>query len=331
MNTISPTEVQAEFADALQRVGLRPGGAPIMDGCRHRVPVESDRRGRQSGTYIGHLDGYPAGYIHNFKTGEEVRWRASRPYRRMSPEERARERARVEAERTARAAERQHREAVTAHRALAIWSRAQPVRSHPYLAGKGVASHGLRQYGRGNLLVPMCDVDGTLWGVQSITPEGGKFFLKGGRKRGMQAVLGVAGAGEPLVITEGYATAATLREVTGLPIVAAFDGGNLLEVARAHRERDPGRTLIIAGDDDHHLPRREVPLPNVGREKAQAAVAEVGATLLIPTFGAADAGSDWNDFAAQHGRDLMRQVVEAVLREQGITLPAKRQVGAVQR
>ncbi len=152
-------------------------------------------------------------------------------------------------QRTARAAERQHREAATAHRELAIWSRARPVRSHPYLAGKGVASHGLRQEGRGNLLVSMCDVDGTLWGVQSITPEGGKFFLKGGRKQGTQALLGVANTGEPLVIAEGYATAATLREVTGLLVVAAFDGGNLLEVARAHRERDPGRSIVIAGDN----------------------------------------------------------------------------------
>jgi hypothetical protein len=38
-----------------------------MDGKKHRVPVEGDRQGRLSGTYIGHLDGYPAGYAHNFK------------------------------------------------------------------------------------------------------------------------------------------------------------------------------------------------------------------------------------------------------------------------
>ena len=71
------TEAQAQFADALHRAGLRPKGAPIMDGKKHRVPVEGDRKGRRSGTYIGHLDAYPAGYIHNFKTGEEIRWRAS--------------------------------------------------------------------------------------------------------------------------------------------------------------------------------------------------------------------------------------------------------------
>ncbi len=326
--TISPTEAQAEFADALHRAGLRPKGAPIMDGRKHRVPVEGDKRGRLSGTYIGHLDGYPAGYIHNFKTGDEIRWKASRAYREMTPEQRAQEQVRVDAERANRDSERQHRESVTAHRAVAIWNRARPARAHPYLTSKGVGSYGLRQDARGNLLVPMRDVAGKLWGVQSISPEGGKLFLKGGRKQGTQAVLGTAQPGVPLVIAEGYATAATLREVTGLPTVAAFDSSNLVEVARAYREQDPERTIIIAGDNDHHLPRREVPLPNVGREKAEAAAAEVGATLLIPTFEAADTGSDWNDYATQHGRDVVRQAVGAVLLEQGITLPAARQAEA---
>src|SRR3954452_19251709 len=89
---MSQTEAQAEFADALHRAGLRPKGVPIMDGRKHRVPVEGDRGGRLSGTYIGHLDAYPAGYIHNFKTGEEIRWRASRSGREMPLEERDRAR-----------------------------------------------------------------------------------------------------------------------------------------------------------------------------------------------------------------------------------------------
>src|SRR3954465_14379708 len=117
---MSQTEAQTEFADALHRAGLRPKGAPIMDGKKHRVPVEGDRRGRLSGTYIGHLDDHPAGYIHNFKTGEEIRWRASRPNREMTPEERDRARQAAPREQTVR--ERRHREAVVSHRANAIWN-----------------------------------------------------------------------------------------------------------------------------------------------------------------------------------------------------------------
>jgi hypothetical protein len=238
---LSGTDAQAEFADVLHRAGLRPKGAPIMDGRKHRVPVEGDRRGRLSGTYIGHLDGYPAGYVHNFKTGEEIRWKASRATRELTPTERERLRVRADAEPAERESERQRREAVTAHKALAIWNRARAVRAHPYLTRKDAAAHGLRQDRRGNLLVPMRDVEGRLWSVQTISETGQKLYMKGGRKQGTHTLLGALRPGAPLVIAEGYATAATIREITGLATVAAFDSANLMEVARAYRARDPER------------------------------------------------------------------------------------------
>jgi len=320
---ITPTEAQAEFADALHRAGLRPKGAPIMDGQKHRVPVEGDRKGRLSGTYIGHLDGYPAGYIHNFKTGDETRWRASRPSKETTPEERERAKAQMAADRAARDAERSHREAVTSHKARAIWNRAKPAQAHPYLTRKGVTAHGLRQDRRGNLLVPMRDVEGRLWGVQTITADGGKLYMAGGKKQGTHALLGELRPGQLLVIAEGFATAATMREVTDVAVAVAFDSGNLAEVARAYRARDPALPIVIAADNDHHLPRKEVPLPNVGEVKAIAAAQEVGGVVLQPAFAATDAGTDWNDYAAQHGKDAVRVLVQAALQKQGIELPAE--------
>lgn len=320
---MSQTEAQAEFADALHRAGLRVKGAPKMDGQKHRTPVEGDRKGRLSGTYIGHLDGYPAGYILNFKTGEEIRWKASRPYRELTPEEREQAKARAAADQASRDAARQHREAVTSHKARAIWNRAKPAQGHPYLEAKGVAAHGLRQDRRGYLLAPMRDADGRLWGVQTISAGGGKLYMKGGRKQGMFAMLGEPRPGEPLVIAEGFATAATMREATGFAVVAAFDSGNLLDVARAFRERDPARPIIFASDNDHHLPRREVPLPNVGVEKARAAAEVVGGVVLLPNFTPSDKGTDWNDYAAQHGKETVRALAQAELRAHGVELPAR--------
>ena len=320
---MAPTEAQAEFADALHRAGLRPKGAPIMDGQKHRVPVEGDRKGRLSGTYIGHLDGYPAGYIHNFKTGDEIRWKASRAPKETTPEERESRNAQIAADRAAKEAERNHREAVTSHKARAIWNRARPAQGHPYLSRKGVAAHGLRQDRAGNLLVPMRDVEGRLWGVQTITADGGKLYMKGGKKQGAHAVLGEVQPGQPLMIAEGFATAATMREVTGLAVVVAFDSSNLADVARAYRERDPTLSIVIAADNDHHLPRREVPLPNVGEVKAAAAAQDVGGVVLQPAFAPTDAGTDWNDYAAQHGNAAVRQLVQAELGKQGFELPAE--------
>ncbi|RYI92075.1 MAG: hypothetical protein EON47_21060, partial [Acetobacteraceae bacterium] len=82
-------DAAADFAMALHRAGLRVAGPVEMDGKMHRVPVEGDRKGQKSGTFVGHLDGWPAGYIRNYKTGTEIRWKADRPVLQMAPAERA--------------------------------------------------------------------------------------------------------------------------------------------------------------------------------------------------------------------------------------------------
>ncbi len=86
-----------------------------------------------------------------------------------------------------------------------------------------------------------------------------------------------------------------------------------------------GRPIIIlAGDNDHHLPlitRADgTTLPNVGREKAEAAALAVNGLALIPPFAAGARGTDWNDYAALHGLDAVRRAVAEPLAGHGITL-----------
>jgi len=95
-----------------------------------------------------------------------------------------------------------------------------------------------------------------------------------------------------------------------------------MEVARAYRARDPERPIIVAADNDHHLPNRPTPLPNVGKEKAMAAAEAVDGLVLMPGFVSTETGTDWNDFIAQHGRLAMRQLAEEPLARRGIRLPA---------
>src|SRR3546814_16716061 len=52
------------------------GDHPIMDGKRHRVPVEGGKKGTLDGFYVGHLDGHPAGRIINNKTGTDITWKS---------------------------------------------------------------------------------------------------------------------------------------------------------------------------------------------------------------------------------------------------------------
>jgi len=107
------------------------------------------------------------------------------------------------------------------------------------------------------------------------------------------------------VIAEGFATGATLHELTGQPVVVAFNAGNLGKVAEACRGRFPDRPLVIAGDNDHQAPRQLAPdgqpRKNVGAEKAREAAAAVQGFALLPAFDETSRGTDWNDLAQQQG------------------------------
>jgi len=321
----SPAE---QFAEALRECGLRPDGPLQMDGEMHRVPVEGDKGNERSGAYVGHLDGKPAGFMQNFKTGVKTNWKASGQVAALGAQDRATMAAEAAQRRHERALERERMYERTAQQVDAIWTAATPVEAHPYLAEKGVPSHGLRQGVEGQtitvrdregaeheisvagrLLVPVADANGKTMSLQFIEPAAAKMFMPNGRVEGGHYVVGDLGKPGPLLIAEGYATAATLHELTGMPAIVAFNAGNLAPVAQTYRQLHPDRPIYIAGDNDH---RREAEgKPNVGRDKAEEAAAAIGGFVLLPTFAEQDAGSDWNDLARGQGRGVARQQLMA--------------------
>jgi phage/plasmid primase-like uncharacterized protein len=202
-----------------------------------------------------------------------------------------------------KAARQRARELAAAQAALAIWNRAKPVRIHPYLIRKKIEAHGLRQNRRGDLIVPLRDIDGRFWSVQTIAADGSNFLWRGARKRGTHALLGELQPGAPVVITAGFAGAATVREATGFATAAALDSDNLMAVAQAYRARDPQRPIILAG-----------------LLKATEAVESVRGLMLTPNFMAGDDGSDWNDVALRHGPEEVRRHIAEALRSKGIEL-----------
>jgi phage/plasmid primase-like uncharacterized protein len=319
----------AEFAQALLGAGLILKGAPIMDGRLHRVPVEGDRGGRKSGAYAGHLDAVPGGYIENFKTGEKRNWKSAMPAYTLGAGEQARRLQQAVAKRAERESERQAIHAETIRLLEAHLAAAVPAPTdHPYLLAKGVGSHGVlidrvgpleiaagREHtqkwsAKGNLLIPLRDIDGQLVGAQSIDAEGRKFFPRGARLVGGMHRIGTSG-GETIVIVEGYATGAAVHQATGLAVVVAFNAANLETVALAMRGAYPEAHIIIAGDNDHHNPRGLSadgrPKSNVGRVAAEKAAAAVDGFALVPIFAADDASTDWNDLARAHGAAAFAQ------------------------
>ena len=98
---------------------------------------------------------------------------------------------------------------------------------------------------------------------------------------------------EQILITEGYATAASVCEATGRAVVVALDSWNLLPVAKDLHETSPAKHITTLGDDDRHLPDREPPLQNVGREKALEAAREVEGNPIFPIFLLSERGAEF--------------------------------------
>ncbi len=180
-----------------------------------------------------------------------------------------------------------------------LWDSAIPADAqHSYLASKALTTSGVRQHGD-TLLVPMVDAGFRLWNVQRIDPAGRKRFLTGGRTEGLFWPHGVHSmdgrpSDGPLVIGEGYATMAAIHVGTGLGVAAAMSARNLEAVARNLRKLFPDRALVIAADDDSHLP------DNIGVGAATAAAEAVGGLLATPLpivlkTRSADSGIDFAD------------------------------------
>jgi len=305
---VDPAE---QFAEALRDCGLRPDGPVQMDGALHRVPVEGDRPRQRSGAYIGHLNGRPAGFIENFRTGVRTTWKGPDAVANLDAADRARLVADAAQQRHDRAMARERQYLRVADEVSAIWAAAAPATDHPYLDEKGVPSHDLRVGEDGRLLVPVRDASGRIWSLQHISPDGAKLFHEGGRVQGGHVVIGDIAREGPLLIAEGYATAATVHDLTGMPAVAAFNAGNLAPVSRSHRALYPDRAIYVAGDNDH---RREAEgQPNVGRQKAEEAAAAVDGVALLPQFAVNESGSDWNDLVRLRGKDAARVELQVAI------------------
>lgn len=278
-----------EFAQALESYGCVVSAPhPIMDGKKHRISVVGDKHSEKAGAgfYVAHLDGHPAGFIQNNKTGVSGNWSA-KGYN-LDPEDRAQMLANAAGKLEARAAEQAELHEQSAQRVSTQLSGLHPVmESTPYLQAKGIEpqpgaftdSNGKTTY------IPAIDTTGKQWSMQYIQEDGQKRFAKESRKEGcFHAVGGMEALSKApaLVIGEGYATACTLSESLGHATVSAFDSGNLIHVAKALQEKFPDKPIIIAGDND--LNQELTHGTNPGKTKGARAAEAVGGTFLMPIF-----------------------------------------------
>jgi len=315
-----------EFAEALRSIGCVVSDEhPIMDGQKHRISVEGEKHSEKSGSgfYVGHLDGHPAGYIKNNKTGMDLKWK-SKGYT-FEPEQKARMLAEAAEKLQARTAEQERRHEQTAQRVARQMTKLLPVTEPTaYMKAKGIEPkpgvftdrEGQKTY------IPATDVDGKQWTMQYIREDGSKRFAKDSRKEVCFHVVGGLDAlakAPVLVIGEGYATAGSLSQTLGFATVAAFDSGNLVPVAKALHEKYPDKPIVIAGDDDKHLEATQG--VNPGRRKAEEAARAVGGKLLLPIFAPGEQATnpkgftDFNDLATRSvlGQEGIARQVRSVV------------------
>ena len=260
-------------------------------------------------------------------------YRPDKPYTPPPPEEQARIKAEREAARVAEEkaqAERHERVKNTAQR---IWSSSAPAdMNHPYLAAKGITDPasiaGLRQnhyQGDHNLLVPVV-YDREIVNMQSINQDGGKRFLSGGQVHGGFAVVGDASkTDQGIVIAEGYATAASIHQAIGKPVIVAFNAGNMVAVSERLAKNLPKDVPVtFAVDNDATQTGMKKALQAASHFDGRAQVIEPEFTMKqIQQYqlenGVDDQGrpklpSDFNDLHRLAGIDAVRETMEAAFR-----------------
>ena len=259
-----------------------------------------------------------------------------------------------------------------AEMARKVWPRLSTDGESPYLKAKGVAAHGAKFTRNGSAVIQLVNTAGVIQGLQFLRTSAqakearrpAKEFWPGGLvKKGHFHQLGAIDW--IVLVAEGYATAASLYEATGLPVVCAFDAGNLAPVAEALRKRyRKARILICADDDaygncqhredgtrcnarivlaDHptdcpecHHPHRCI---NTGINEASAAALAVNGAWLAPAFTDLEARdqeftergrklSDFNDLHALEGMPQVGAQVRARLTDLGWERPNSRAVSS---
>lgn len=145
----------------------------------------------------------------------------------------------------------------------------------------------------GNLLIPAHDENGKVWNLQTIEPDGTKYFIKGdtsnsgewqtggGRMGGLFFMIGEV---QPdlydkhvICIAEGYATGMSIFMASDYPVALAFVANNLPKVGVNLRKKYPNAVFVYCADDDSAK-------ENTGMKYAQEAQDLTGGIIILPDF-----------------------------------------------
>jgi putative DNA primase/helicase len=193
-------DVIAEFRDAFVDAGPVPPAEIIADGEWHRCDVAGKRPRNDDGGYLLHPDGWPTGLLHNFVEGRRVRWHPNTRGRKVTKADRDDAKRKIEA---ANARRETAQEKVAAIAEYVVVNYPDCIENE-YLTRKRVGSYGLKttKVAINVLYLPLRDIDGKIWSLQTIFGDGRKDFDFGGRKAGCFHTIGELVDGRPIQIAE---------------------------------------------------------------------------------------------------------------------------------
>ena len=311
------------FGEKLRSIGLEVT-EPVLDGTMKRVSLIGGSPKKKDGAYVGSLDGIPGGWGKNYKTGDEVKWRAHADALLSDAE--VKKLLDAATEKSARQAEARKEVAIEVaeqiRHALSTMKKAES--EHPYLKKKGIDPAHLFQDEKGRLVVPLQNNEGVITSLQRISGDGTKLLEKGGVKKGSYFVVSREDPPESascIVIAEGLATAKSLHAALShrqmreqVSVVMAVDAYNLVEVAQKLKEKNNEARFVFAADRDRPKEGENI---GVGEKWATEAAQAVSGQVVVPsflTFSQETRLTDFNDLHASEGLFAVRQQLEEVVR-----------------
>lgn len=333
-------EIIFSFLDyAKSEYGLEFPSDIDCDGSQHRYKMPQDKGCSKSGFITFYLDENPMAVFGCWKSygSQTFKW-FFRDQKELSKAERDQFEAKMQKRRAANERADKKRKKEAAMKAGELWSLPDLGDiEYQYLREKGVGAHGVKffdnqvafeffaseerkqlaqlgsidVYPGAVMVVPVVNVNDQLVSLQQISSNGKfKGFLPNGTKKGCFHVM--RGNDSYVFVCEGYATGATIFELTGCTTYIAFDCGNLEAVCMVALSKHDNSEFIIASDDDRFTMK---PVKNPGQTKAIEICGKTPFYNMCPVFLDNEEGSDWNDLLKICTRNELKSAIRGFIRE----------------
>jgi len=298
-----------EFGDFIRNAGYVLEGDAVMDGEFHRVTLSESYVGSnkaKQASYCGWVDRKPNGVLSMFDGDRTIKENWVATGQSLSPNQVVALQKEYEANKAARAADTGKAREEAATKAHGMFSNGAWAneRNCSFIARHKIEGDTYAKVSReGHLMVPARDIEGRIHNLQIISDDG-SVFLRGGRKDGCFHEIRAreGNANNQVIVTQGIADAAVLRQATGRSVVDAFDVNNMPSVVGALRQKFPHGDIIIATGSVDEFTARKI-------DKAAERVGGKVITADAPSFIA---------LRDTKGIEAVRDQANAVLRPEGV-------------